>query len=335
MPLLGHHQPTPGQNNVPLELLPKHPRVIYSLFFITLGFLFLSTLRSVIVERRRRRRKCIARSGTLPTSSAVSVALNQQRLWLSEKSRGVSNNYIAMSANHPPEKPHPETELRPYPAHDATSDEDRSRVPSDDEGARDHAVPSTTRNVEGDGRGDSMYRPPPPPPLTPPTFTAGSFPFEDRRLSGAVSVVGDLDMSFFDQPNPDYTSSSDSSSTALDTKQTTPATPRRKSYTKMLPIGSPRVVTTDGELDYHHALSFSPSSFPSSSPILPLAPHASFDQPKEIDVKGEIISLTDDSGAGWKRHTRVYGGGVCLACMASGGQHGGFYGENVRPEDRR
>lgn len=44
----------------------------------------------------------------------------------------------------------------------------------------------------------------------------------------------------------------------------------------------------------------------------------------------------DDSGAGWKRHTRVYGGGVCLACLASGGNHGGgFYGENVPLDQRR
>ena len=177
-----------------------------------------------------------------------------------------------------------------------------------------------------------MSRPPRPPPLTPPALAMGNFTFEERRLSTSVSVVGDVDVGFFDQPNPDYLSSSDSSSTAPDTKQTTPATPRRKSYTKMLPISAPQVVT-DVNMD-HHNLSFSPSSFPSSSPILPLAPHASFEA-KEVDVKGEIISLTDESGAGWKRHTRVYGGGVCLACMANGGQHGGFYGENVRPEDRR
>jgi hypothetical protein len=51
-------------------------------------------------------------------------------------------------------------------------------------------------------------------------------------------------------------------------------------------------------------------------------------------VQGEIISVVDDAGHGWKRHTRVYGGGVCLACLASGGQ-GGFYGDRVPLEDRR
>ncbi|KAK7737852.1 hypothetical protein SLS62_011427, partial [Diatrype stigma] len=280
------------------------------------------------------------------------------RLWLSEKSRGVSSNFIAMSANHPPERPHLKTDFQPQLAHDATS-EDTPGVTGDSDGPKEDHVPvSSPWHARKDGRREAVYRPPPPPPLTPltpPTLTRGNFPFENRRLSGAVSVVGDLDVSFFDQPNPDYMSSSEnSSSTALDTTQTTTpaATPRRKSYTRTLPINSPPRVFTDvgGEVSDQHAppppppLSFSPSSFPSSSPILPLAPHVSFEQqqqqqPKqEIDVKGEIISLTDDSGAGWKRHTRVYGGGVCLACMASGGvgQHGGgFYGENVRPEDRR
>lgn len=346
MPLVSHHQPTPGQNNVSPELLPNHPRVIYSLLFTALGFVFIFTLRSVIGRRKR----YIRRPGTLPTS-LVSAALDQQRLWLSEKSRGVSSNSIAMSANHPPERPPLKTDFQAQLAHDATS-EDGSKVDSD--GTKEDCVAvSSPWHAREYGRGEAIYRPPPPPPLTPltpATLTRGNFPFENRRLSGAVSVVGDLDPSFFDQPNPDYMSSSDnSSSTALDTTQTTTpaATPRRKSYTKVLPINSPRVITDRGEIPDQYAppppLSFSPSSFP-SSPILPLAPHVSFEQhqqqpPKqEIDVKGEIISLTDDSGASWKRHTRVYGGGVCMACMASGGdnQHGGgFYGENVRPEDRR
>jgi hypothetical protein len=57
---------------------------------------------------------------------------------------------------------------------------------------------------------------------------------------------------------------------------------------------------------------------------------------RQVDVQGEIISAIDGSGSGWKRHTRVYGGGVCLACAASGSGeghgsgHGGVYGENVR-----
>lgn len=162
---------------------------------------------------------------------------------------------------------------------------------------------------------------------------AGLFSFQDRRLSAAVSSMGDLDTSFFSQPNPDYTLSptptSDSTSTALPQgHDDSPSIPRRRSYTKMLPLGP-------GHADSEHddGASFSPSSFPSSSPILPLAPHESLDG-REIDVKGEIVSVMNDAGAGWKRHTRVYGGGVCLACLASGSQ-GGFYGDNVPPEHRR
>ncbi|KAI1767124.1 hypothetical protein GGR53DRAFT_143667 [Hypoxylon sp. FL1150] len=172
--------------------------------------------------------------------------------------------------------------------------------------------------------------PPPPLPLTPPTLLTGLFTFQDRRLSTAMSSIGDLDTSFFSQPNPDYTLSptptSDSTSTALPQGHDSPSIPRRRSYTKTSPLGS-------GHAHSEHDGASLPSSFPSSSPILPLAPHESLDG-REIDVKGEIISVMNDSGAGWKRHTRVYGGGVCLACLASGSQ-GGFYGDNVPPEHRR
>ncbi|KAI0179418.1 hypothetical protein GGR52DRAFT_305800 [Hypoxylon sp. FL1284] len=176
-----------------------------------------------------------------------------------------------------------------------------------------------------------MSGPPPPLPLTPPTLLTGLFSFQDRRLSTAMSTMGDLDTSFFSQPNPDYTLShtppSGSASTSLAHGHDSPSIPRRRSYAKMLPLGTGKTGSD------HDGASFSPSSFPSSSPILPLAPHESLDD-REIDVRGEIISVTDDSGAGWKRHTRVYGGGVCLACLASGSQ-GGFYGDNVPPEHRR
>jgi len=52
-------------------------------------------------------------------------------------------------------------------------------------------------------------------------------------------------------------------------------------------------------------------------------------------VDGEVIlgRADADAGTGWTRHTRVYGGGVCLACMAAGG--GGFYGDRVPPEHKR
>jgi hypothetical protein len=52
-------------------------------------------------------------------------------------------------------------------------------------------------------------------------------------------------------------------------------------------------------------------------------------------LQGEIISVMDDAGHGWKRHTRVYGGGVCLACVAAGDREGGFYGDTVPLSERR
>lgn len=59
-----------------------------------------------------------------------------------------------------------------------------------------------------------------------------------------------------------------------------------------------------------------------------------------VGVTGEILSLLDDTtGQGWTRHTRVYGGGVCLACLAAessgDGGDGGEYGDSVPMEDRR
>lgn len=107
-----------------------------------------------------------------------------------------------------------------------------------------------------------------------------------------------------------------------------------------------------------------PSSYPSTSPLLPPPPptmdhdfdlaeimfpgagavdgglrvvHAGHihgqSEGESNDVHGDAIGVPDDSGTGWKRHTRVYDGGVCLACAAAGG--GGFYGARVRPEDKR
>ena len=55
---------------------------------------------------------------------------------------------------------------------------------------------------------------------------------------------------------------------------------------------------------------------------------------EEIDIHGEIVSVIYDGGHGWTRHTRVYGGGACLACLAAG-EEGGFYGDKVPLADRR
>lgn len=180
---------------------------------------------------------------------------------------------------------------------------------------------------------DLTARPRPPMPLTPPVLSTTPFSLQDRRLSVAASTNGDFDPTLSYDSNSDINSPSSMTTTVPNAKGSSPIS-LRKSYTKVLPLdpfqsSSPIEAETE---DFSSA--FAPSSFPSSSPILPLAPHAALDT-REIDVTGEIVSVVDDSGAGWKRHTRVYGGGVCLACMASGDSHGGFYGENVPLDQRR
>lgn len=179
--------------------------------------------------------------------------------------------------------------------------------------------------------GDAMprplvSRPPPAPPLTPPELSTTVFTFEDRPRGS--------DDSFMHQPNPDYMSSTTSAAMSA-SSSASPSIPRRRSYNRTLPIGVPVPISQQSSTISDSAdLTFSPSSYPPTSPLLPPAPpHAGI---QEIEVQGEIIGVLDGDGAGWTRHTRVYGGGVCLACAASGGSHGGgFYGATVRPEEMR
>jgi hypothetical protein len=198
--------------------------------------------------------------------------------------------------------------------------------------------------IDLEPRGHFMTRPPPPPPLTPPNLSTNAFPFDTRRTfhAGPLRFPTDLDGSFIHQPNPDYMSATDSASTSSATPGTS-MSPRRRSYTKTVPIGipTPQQSNVDGmsigsNTTSDSDLVFSPSSYPSSSPHLPPPPpgHDSREVSAGIEVQGEVVSMTDDHGAGWTRHTRVYGGGVCMACAASGGE-GGFYGATVREEDTR
>lgn len=175
-----------------------------------------------------------------------------------------------------------------------------------------------------------LARPPPAPPLTPPELSTGIFSFEGRQGPATSSTAsGD---SFINQPNPDYMGST--SSTALPDTTDSSSIPRRRSYNRTLPIGVPVSRSSSLASDPADPI-FSPSSYPPTNPLLPPAPPNA--GATEIDVKGEIIGVLDGDGAGWTRHTRVYGGGVCLACLASGGDHktGGFYGATVPPEEMR
>lgn len=219
-----------------------------------------------------------------------------------------------------------------------------------------------------------FVRPPLPPPLTPPApLGTAESPFEDRCPSYAVSIAPELDRSFIHQPNPEYAGSSTSADVLSSNPQNRTAIPRRRSYTKSIPIGIPLPTRTTSDPSSTTTVAsarsdtFFPESYPPTSPLLPPPPPLSGEQARaasfippsappeyqfvggpggpgvllsqqEIDLQGEIISVVDDAGHGWKRHTRVYGGGVCLACAAArgrDGEPGGFYGDKVPLEDRR
>ncbi|KAI1183052.1 hypothetical protein F5B17DRAFT_155121 [Nemania serpens] len=170
-------------------------------------------------------------------------------------------------------------------------------------------------------------------PPTPPVLSTTFITLQDRRLSVAASTHGDFDPTLTHGTNSDSISPESIMTTVPNARCSSPIS-LRKSYTKAFSL-DPDQLSFSAEAGAEDApLAFAPSSFPSSSLILPLAPHAALES-KEMDVSGAIESAMDDSGDRWKRHTRVYGGGVCLACMASGDSHGGFYGENVPMDQRR
>lgn len=151
---------------------------------------------------------------------------------------------------------------------------------------------------------------------------------------------------------------------------------RRRSSTRMIPIPvGAEGPSSAGPTAGHHgrsplsSSSFSPSSYPPASPLLPPPPISDypfdpasvmFPGPGAVDGGVRVVYMDHDhdhghdhghhhggdghgeateafghsGGSSWTRHTRVYGGGgVCLACAAAGG--GGFYGARVRPEDKR
>lgn len=187
------------------------------------------------------------------------------------------------------------------------------------------------RSAGGTLPGPFISQLPPAPPLTPPELSTAVFTLDNERSPSSQS--------FIHQPNPDYMSST--STTAFQTGSPDSASiPRRRSYTRTLPISvsgshSPQAQSPEAEsVDP----TFSPSSYPPSAGLLPPAPPSGLGSElddhahRNVDVQGEILSVLDRDGAGWTRHTRVYGGGACLACAASGG---GFYGATVTPEEMR
>lgn len=180
-------------------------------------------------------------------------------------------------------------------------------------------------------------RPPPAPPLTPPELSSTVFSLQDSPHAQD---------SFIHQPNPDYASQSaaepepepEREAESRSESQSSPAAaptpqPRRFSYNKTIAVGGPSSAQTSRS----GSIFSSPNSFLSGSTLTRSGPDGGSSGPREIDVHGEIISMLDQNGNGWSRHTRVYGGGACLACATSHREHGegGFYGPNVLPEEMR
>lgn len=191
-----------------------------------------------------------------------------------------------------------------------------------------------------------MSRLPVPPPLIPPELSTSIFTYD-----GHGRIRGDRD-SFLHQPNPDYLAASPRTSPQT-LASDSPLTTRRRSYNMMLPMTTPLSTPSrsgPGHAGQDPALpSFHPvksaslaSASPSSLSLPSLPPSSSSsgsaaqegERSWEIGVRGEIISVLNENGAGWTRHSRVYGSqDICPACAASYG--GGFYGATVPPEDMR
>lgn len=257
--------------------------------------------------------------------NVVSEAVTQQRLWVAEKSRGVSKNASSMPNKHSPQDPSSWCEDN-FDEPRATSQGTESYRPMDD----------TSKGLKGVSGAPAhnwtmQNRPRPPPPLTPPVLSGGPLGFAGRPSQLSHSSVVDFDKNFFGLPNPDYmlaTSDSESATSSFQTQSDHSGIPRRRSYTKVLPLVP--------EQDRHSLPSDVVTNTQHSGSELPSDHRIPTSDSREVNVQGEIISVLDDAGAGWKRHTRVYGGGVCLACLESEGKEGGgFYGANVRPEDKR
>ncbi|KAJ1326327.1 hypothetical protein MN608_07774 [Microdochium nivale] len=298
------------------------PRSLPQIRYVVIGLAFSALLFLVRRVTSKTRRRTISQD---LDPDLVAEAVRQQQLWAAEKSRGVSRIEHFMSADQATQD------------HQLMEDDDCWELRSTGKNKEDDFEPCRSEDwkrnspASGSPSWTMQNRPRPPPPLTPPVLDVSSVGFEDLPSRPGVPKIDD---NFFGLPNPDYMSAtmdsaavSESTSTAFSHQQIPSATPRRRSYTKVMHIGgeeSALNAADDSAISLRHHQT-------SSSPAFHGTPES-----RDMNIQGEIISVLDNDGAGWKRHTRVYGGGVCLACLESEGKEGGgFYGENVRPEDRR
>ncbi|KAI1336655.1 hypothetical protein F5Y15DRAFT_198724 [Xylariaceae sp. FL0016] len=296
----------------------------------------------------------------LPSLSLPKVleppAAKQRRLWPLEKSRGVSTRSSTMSANQTQGASPLEGDGVPTPrqAGDRRDGSRESSSPRDS--TEDMPIPSSV----GASQQHSLKprRPSPPPPLTPPTssnLTSGlstsKLVLHDRRPSVAASSIGDLESAL---PHHAHASTSvspiRSASTGVSDPHAAPVMHKRKSYTAIItpgpaaqPIPVDRSSGHDTTTTTAPSRSFSPSSFPSSGPTLPLAPHDALEGEAEtqteargVSVYGEVLSVVDEaSGAGEDKHTNVFEGGPCAECQARKEGEGGYYGKSVPLHERR
>ncbi|KAK6839313.1 hypothetical protein PG987_005179 [Apiospora arundinis] len=262
-----------------------------------------------------------------PQPPAAQLDYLKRLFW--ERSRGISSSKPAMPSHQSSTKDRKKGDRR-------ARRQDTGNPPYWDQQHGDAVRGATSSGAPAEEKIPLVFssRPPPPPPMTPLAVETGPFQFQDRQHSDAVSFAGDSATPFYQYQNPDYSGGSSEYSTAAPGYPGSSASPQQISYTRTLTFSDPQDVSSAAELDTTMP-AFSPISFPSSHPMLP-PPLDSYSE-HEIDVHGEVISVMDDAGMGWRRHTRVYGGGVCLACLAAGGdgEEGGFYGPNVPLEDRR
>lgn len=249
------------------------------------------------------------------------------------------------------------------------TDQLRKHTPSPKASTSDDATRSNTRSRTTGGGEERLHaqqyqldgnetsklhiaRHPPPPPATPATLDKTTFALQNSKPPITASTPSMLDASTIHQPNLDSAGHTSSVDITSPSPVDATAIPRRRSYTKSVAVGIPTPSsssTPSTGITSTSSPAFSPSSYSPSSPTIPPPPplpegykfvgghlghRTSGDgqHQDEIDVQGEIVSVNDDDGDGWRRHTQVYGGGVCLACLANGG---GTYGPNVPLEDRR
>ncbi|KAK0629495.1 hypothetical protein B0T17DRAFT_615260 [Bombardia bombarda] len=194
-----------------------------------------------------------------------------------------------------------------------------------------------------------------PPPLSP--QGGSTFLFQDRHPSYAISIPPKLETSYIHRANPSsYFTASTSTDILSSSPRSTTDTPRRRSSTKRVSVGIPIPNATSASSSTEtmtSGVTFSPSSYPPTSPLLPPPPpgyevpynyqfvggpgrHGLSSAQHDMELVDAATSVTHDAaGHCWQRHTRVYGGGVCLACLAATEGEGGFYGDKVPLADRR